>query len=101
MREFERIRAAIIRGGTSKGVFVLQNELPFDPVVRDQVILSIYGNDERQIDGLGGADALTSKVAMVRVSQNPDADVEYTFGQVGIGTKYIDYKTNCGNILSG
>lgn len=101
MREFERIRAAIIRGGTSKGVFVLQNELPFDPVVRDQVILSIYGNDDRQIDGLGGADSLTSKVAMVRVSQNPEADVEYTFGQVGIGTKSIDYKTNCGNILSG
>ncbi|MED4129325.1 2-methylaconitate cis-trans isomerase PrpF family protein [Shouchella miscanthi] len=101
MREFERIRAAIIRGGTSKGVYILEHELPSNPVVRDQVILSIYGNDERQIDGLGGADALTSKFAMVSVSTRADADIAYTFGQVGIGTKTIDYGTNCGNILSG
>lgn len=101
MREYERIRAAIIRGGTSKGVFILQHELPSDPDIRDQVVLSIYGNDARQIDGLGGADALTSKFAMVRVSPREDADVEYTFGQVGIGTGIIDYNSNCGNILSG
>ncbi|WP_059103067.1 2-methylaconitate cis-trans isomerase PrpF family protein [Shouchella shacheensis] len=102
MREFERIRAAIIRGGTSKGVFVLQNELPSDPDIRDQVILSLYGGDDaRQIDGLGGADSLTSKFAMVRVSPREDADVEYTFGQVGVGTGTIDYNSNCGNILSG
>ncbi|WP_262385390.1 2-methylaconitate cis-trans isomerase PrpF family protein [Shouchella clausii] len=101
MREYERIRAAIIRGGTSKGVFILQNELPEDPKVRDQVILSIYGQDARQIDGLGGADALTSKFAMVRPSPLSAADIEYTFGQVGIGTGHIDYNTNCGNILSG
>ncbi|MBM0065568.1 2-methylaconitate cis-trans isomerase PrpF family protein [Alkalicoccobacillus gibsonii] len=101
MREYERIKAAIIRGGTSKAVFISQNELPTDPTVRDQVILSIYGgNDARQVDGLGGADALTSKFSMVQASKRNDADVEYTFGQVGIGTGTIDYNSNCGNILS-
>ncbi|WP_077597107.1 2-methylaconitate cis-trans isomerase PrpF family protein [Oceanobacillus kimchii] len=102
MRDYEKIRSAIIRGGTSKGVFILENELPSDPKMRDRVILSIYGGtDKRQIDGLGGADALTSKLAIVSVSSRPDADIDYTFGQVGIGTGKIDYNSNCGNILSG
>lgn len=102
MREYERIRTAIVRGGTSKGVFVLANELPQDPEVRDKVILSMYGGtDERQIDGLGGADSLTSKLAIISVSSKPDADIDYTFGQVGIGTGKIDYNSNCGNIISG
>lgn len=102
MREYEKIRSAIVRGGTSKGVFILANELPQDPEIRDQVILSIYGGkDERQIDGLGGADSLTSKLAIVSVSSRPDADIDYTFGQVGIGTGKIDYNSNCGNIISG
>jgi hypothetical protein len=80
MREFERIRAAIIRGGTSKGVYLLASELPTDPGVRDQVILAIYGSpDPRQINGLGGADPLTSKVAIIARSARPDADV------IGIG----------------
>lgn len=101
MREYEKIRSAIVRGGTSKGVFILANELPQDPEIRDQVILSIYGGkDERQIDGLGGADSLTSKLAIVSVSSRPDADIDYTFGQVGIGTGKIDYNSNCGNIIS-
>lgn len=102
MREFEKIKTAIIRGGTSKGVFILESELPTDPFTRDQVILSIYGgHDERQIDGLGGADSLTSKLAVVRASARPDADIDFTFGQVGIGSGKIDYNSNCGNILSG
>lgn len=102
MRDFEKIRSAIVRGGTSKGVFILANDLPQDPETRDNVILSIYGGiDERQIDGLGGADSLTSKLAIISVSSRADADIDYTFGQVGVGTGKIDYNSNCGNIISG
>ncbi len=102
MREFERVRAAVIRGGTSKGVYLLANELPKDPAVRDRVILSIFGSpDPRQIDGLGGADPLTSKVAILVRSRRDDADVDYTFGYVGIDKAVVDYEGNCGNISQG
>ncbi len=102
MREFERIRAAIIRGGTSKGVYLLANELPKDPATRDRVILAIFGSpDSRQINGLGGADPLTSKVAIIAPSSRPDADVDYTFGYVGIDKAVVDYDGNCGNISQG
>ncbi|MCD2136433.1 2-methylaconitate cis-trans isomerase PrpF family protein [Salinicoccus halitifaciens] len=102
MHEFEKIRSVIIRGGTSKGVFIMKNELPTDPVVRDAVISSMFGGaDDRQIDGLGGANSLTSKVAIISVSRREDADVDYTFGQVDVKTGVVDYNSNCGNILSG
>jgi len=102
MREFERVRAAILRGGTSKGVYLLASELPKDPAVRDRVILSIFGSpDPRQINGLGGADPLTSKVAIVAISHREDADVDYTFGYVGIDKAVVDYEGNCGNISQG
>jgi len=102
MREFERVRGALIRGGTSKGVYLLANELPKDPAVRDQVILSIFGSpDPRQINGLGGADPLTSKVAIIAPSRREDADVDYTFGYVGIDRAVVDYEGNCGNISQG
>lgn len=102
MREYERVRAAVIRGGTSKGVYLLANELPKDPAVRDKVILSIFGSpDPRQIDGLGGADPLTSKVAILARSRRDDADVDYTFGYVGIDKAVVDYEGNCGNISQG
>ena len=102
MREFERVRAAIIRGGTSKGVYLLASDLPKDPAARDQVILSIFGSpDPRQINGLGGADPLTSKVAIIARSTRPDADVDYTFGYVGIEKAVVDYDGNCGNISQG
>jgi len=102
MYEFERVRAALIRGGTSKGVYLLANELPEDPAVRDKVILSIFGSpDPRQIDGLGGADPLTSKVAIIAPSRREDADVDYTFGYVGIDRAVVDYEGNCGNISQG
>jgi 2-methylaconitate cis-trans-isomerase PrpF len=102
MREYERIRAAIIRGGTSKGVYLLAKDLPTDPANRDQVILSIFGSpDVRQINGLGGADPLTSKVAIIAPSQRDDADVDYTFGYVGIDKAVVDYDGNCGNISQG
>jgi methylitaconate Delta-isomerase len=102
MREYERIRAAIIRGGTSKGVYLLANELPQDPGARDRVILSIFGSpDQRQINGLGGADPLTSKVAIIAPSRREGADVDYTFGYVGIEKAAVDYDGNCGNISQG
>lgn len=102
MHEFEKVRSSIIRGGTSKGIYIMKNELPSDEVTRDNVISAMFGGaDARQIDGLGGANSLTSKVAIVSVSSRSDADIDYTFGQVDINTGRIDYNSNCGNILSG
>jgi hypothetical protein len=81
---------------------LLANELPKDPAVRDRVILSIFGSpDPRQINGLGGADPLTSKVAIIAPSRRGDADVDYTFGYVGIEKAVVDYEGNCGNISQG
>jgi len=100
--EVTPIRTTIYRGGTSKGVFLHENDLPTDPVVRDKVILSIFGSpDPRQIDGLGGAEVLTSKLAIVSPPSVEDADVDYVFGQVDIETPYISYSGLCGNISSG
>jgi len=98
----ERIPCVIMRGGTSKGIYLKGNDLPDDQVKRDAVILSIFGSpDTRQINGLGGADPLTSKLAIVNRSNRPDADVDYTFGQVDIHEALVDYSSNCGNISSG
>jgi len=100
--EVTPIRTAIYRGGTSKGIFLHENDLPQDPAIRDKVILAIFGSpDPRQIDGLGGAEVLTSKLAIVGPPSVPDADVDYTFGQVQIDTPYISYSGLCGNISSG
>ena len=99
--EMEALRCAIVRGGTSKGIFIMKNELPADPVLRDRAILAIYGSpDLRQIDGLGGADTLTSKLAIIGPSTKEGADVDYTFGQVSITDPFVDYGGNCGNISS-
>lgn len=99
--EMETLRCAIVRGGTSKGIFIMKNELPADPVLRDKAILAIYGSpDLRQIDGLGGADTLTSKLAIIGPATKEGADVDYTFGQVSITDPFVDYGGNCGNISS-
>ncbi|HEY3425527.1 MAG TPA: PrpF domain-containing protein [Negativicutes bacterium] len=91
----------LMRGGTSKGIFLHENDLPQDPVERDKVILSIFGSpDPRQIDGLGGAEPLTSKLAIIGPPSRPDADVDYTFGQVEINMAKIHYSGLCGNISS-
>ena len=96
------VRCVLMRGGTSRGAFLLAEDLPEDPALRDQVILAIYGSpDPRQIDGIGGADPLTSKVAIVSRSGRPDADVDYLFGQVRIAEPVVDYRGNCGNMLAG
>ena len=102
MDEGRRIRAAIVRGGTSKGVFLFEEDLPRDPAARDAVILKVFGSpDPRQVNGLGGADPLTSKVAIIGRSKRDDADVDYTVGYVGIAQAIVDYQGNCGNISLG
>lgn len=99
--EMEMVKCSIMRGGTSKGIFIMKNDLPKDPSERDKVILAIYGSpDLRQIDGLGGADVLTSKLAIISPSTREDADVDYTFAQVSFSTSFVDYGGNCGNISS-
>lgn len=101
-KEFIKIPAVYMRGGTSKGVYLMVEDLPEDPAIRDKVILDIYGSpDIRQINGMGGADPLTSKVALLAVSKRPGVDIDYTFGYVGIKDAVVDYEGNCGNISSG
>lgn len=102
MKEFKSIPMLLMRGGTSKGAYILATDLPAEPDKRDAVILSLYGTpDKRQINGIGGADPLTSKVAIVEPSSREDADVDYTFGYVGIADPVVDYEGNCGNMSSG
>ena len=90
-----------IRGGSSKGVFIKASDLPSDTEQRDEILLSIMGRDDRQIDGLGGSHPLTSKVAIVGPSTKEGADVDYLFVQVVVGENRVDSTPNCGNILSG
>jgi 2-methylaconitate cis-trans-isomerase PrpF len=93
-----KIPCAIYRGGTSKPIFFMEEDLPKDNKKRDQIVLEAFGSpDLRQIDGLGGADPLTSKVAYIAPPTVPDTDVNYTFGYVGIAQPVIDYTGNCGN----
>lgn len=95
------VPCAFMRGGTSRGAYLNVKHLPSDPVLLERLVLAIYGSpDVRQIDGLGGADPLTSKVALVGPSTHPDADVDYTFGQVRIDEATVDFVGNCGNISS-
>lgn len=102
MGEYVKVPAFVMRGGTSKGVYLMVKDLPEDPAIRDQVILDIFGSpDIRQINGLGGADPLTSKVALIAPSRRENVDVDYTFGYVGINEAVVDYDGNCGNISSG
>ncbi|MCX7055075.1 MAG: 3-methylitaconate isomerase [Proteobacteria bacterium] len=92
------VRCAIMRGGTSKAVIFAAADLPENPRSRDQLILAALGSpDPRQIDGLGGADPLTSKVAIVGRATRPDVDVDYCFGQVGIASATVNYAVSCGN----
>lgn len=91
-----------MRGGTSKGPFFLATDLPGDVPLRDRVLLAVMGSpDARQIDGLGGADPLTSKVAIVSRSLRPGIDVDYLFAQVSIERPTVDVTPNCGNMLAG
>lgn len=96
------IPCVFMRGGTSRGPYFLAEDLPSDPSLRDRVLLAVMGSpDARQIDGLGGADPLTSKVAIVSRSSRPGIDVDYLFAQVKIDQAVVDTSPNCGNMLSG
>ena len=90
-----------IRGGSSKGLYFCADDLPADPVLRDKLLVQVMGADDRQIDGLGGADPLTSKVGIVSLSASTDADIDYLFAQVVVGEGRVDTTPNCGNILAG
>lgn len=96
------IRCMWMRGGTSKGGFFLKSDLPTDEMARNNILLKIMGSpDIRQIDGMGGADPLASKVAIVSKSSRPDVDVDYLFLQVFLDQAIVTDAQNCGNILSG
>lgn len=97
-----RLPVSIIRGGTSKGVYILQKDLPENKEEWDEILLRLMGSpDKRQIDGLGGATSVTSKVAIIQASERPDADIDYTFAQVSVDKPIVSYMGNCGNISSG
>jgi 4-oxalomesaconate tautomerase len=92
----------LMRGGTSKGAYFLAEDLPVDQKERDSLLLRIMGSpDPRQLDGIGGAHPLTSKVAVVSRSAREDADVDYLFLQVGVGEATVSDRQNCGNLLAG
>jgi len=96
-----KIPCSIIRGGTSKGIFFRSDNLPEDLEKREKVILRAFGSpDLRQIDGLAGANSLTSKVAIIGPSKDEAGVIDYTFGQVSITSKVIDWTGNCGNLSS-
>ena len=91
-----------MRGGTSKGAFFLRDDLPSDRAERDRILLEIMGSpDPRQIDGMGGADPLTSKVAIVAPSDRDGIDVDYLFLQVFVDQAIVSSAQNCGNMLAG
>jgi len=97
-----KIPCSIIRGGTSKGIYFLEKNVPAPGKERDDFLMRVMGSpDKKEIDGLGGAASVTSKVAIVAPSARNDADVDYTFAQVSVDKPLVSYKGNCGNISSG
>ena len=96
------IPCSLMRGGTSKGLFFLADNLPKDQAARDKILLAAMGSpDDRQIDGVGGAHPLTSKVAIIKASAHPEADVDYLFLQVSVDKPLVSDSQNCGNMLAG
>jgi 4-oxalomesaconate tautomerase len=96
-----RIPCFLMRGGSSKGLYFLKDDLPADDATRDRVLVAAMGSDGRQIDGAGGAHPLTSKVAIVSKCPTSEADVDYLFVQVVVGEGRVDVTPNCGNMLAG
>lgn len=96
----KKIPCTLMRGGTSKGVFLLADSLPNNITERDELILAIMGSGHPlQIDGIGGGSPQTSKVAIISQSTHPDADVDYLFAQVAVTERIVDTAPNCGNML--
>lgn len=98
---FKEVKCTLFRGGTSKGLFFLESDLPKDRELWPEMLLSLMGSpDHLQIDGLGGAVATSSKAAIVSKAENKDYDVEYLFAQVAVDKPIVSYKGNCGNMCS-
>jgi len=96
------IRCMLMRGGTSKGAYFLAGDLPTETAQRDDLLLRIMGSpDPREIDGIGGGHPLTSKVAVISASADPDADVDYLFLQVQVDQPIVSDQQTCGNLLAG
>lgn len=101
MGETQAVRLSILRGGTSRGVFFLENDLPRERATIERILLDILGSpDIRQINGIGGATSQTSKAAIIGPATRPDADIDYTFAQVSVDKPMVDWGGNCGNISS-
>ncbi|PWC20432.1 4-oxalomesaconate tautomerase [Brenneria roseae subsp. roseae] len=97
----KKIPCWFMRGGTSKGPFFRKEDLPDDIAERDRILLSVMGSpDPRQIDGIGGADSLTSKIGIISLSHDDNADIDFLFGQVLINEARVDTTPNCGNMLA-
>jgi 2-methylaconitate cis-trans-isomerase PrpF len=97
-----KIPCVLMRGGTSRGPYFLASDLPSDPRRRDAVLLQAMGSPHAlQVDGVGGSNPLTSKVAVVSPSLHPGADVDYLFAQVLVNEARVDTSPNCGNMLAG
>lgn len=95
------IPAYFMRGGTSRGPFFLESDLPVEVALRDKVLLAVMGSpDPRQIDGLGGAHPLTSKVGIVRRSREPGVDLDFLFAQLQPDRDTVETRANCGNMLA-
>ena len=96
------VPCVLMRSGTSRGPFFLREWLPADERARDEALIGAIGaSDLLQLDGVGGGSTLTSKVAIVSPSEQPDCDVDYLFAQVGVGQRSVDTSPNCGNMLAG
>lgn len=97
-----RIPCVIMRGGSSRGPYFLESDLPADTATRDAVLLAAMGSGHQlQVDGIGGANTLTSKVAIVAPGREDGVDVDYLFAQVDVMKAVVDTRPNCGNMLAG
>jgi 2-methylaconitate cis-trans-isomerase PrpF len=98
-----RLRAVFMRGGTSKAVMFRRDDLPENPKDWDSIFLQVMGSPDpngRQLDGMGGGISSLSKICIIGRSSRPDADVDYTFAQIGVRDTFVDYGANCGNMSS-
>lgn len=101
LMHFEKVPCVLMRGGTSRGPFFLERDLPRDRGELSHFLLAAMGSPHNlQVDGIGGGNPLTSKVAIVGASKQPGADVDYLFAQVSIDRAFVDFSPNCGNMLS-
>jgi len=97
----KKIPCVMMRGGTSRGAFLLAQDLPQEEKLRDEVLIKIMGSGNAlEIDGIGGGNPLTSKVAIISRSNDPKADIDYLFAQVLVHEQRVDTTPNCGNMLS-